>query len=93
MTPLLLTLALLHGADLGMTLDLLHRGASEANPFLSQRASVTTALVASETTFQMYGLHKVSLHHPKLAKILLLASISVEGAIVAHNAQQYRNLR
>lgn len=91
MKPLILTLALLRGADAVTTVDLAHRyGGREANPFMPQNPEAIAALIGVETAIQIYTLVRLEKEHPRLAKIIGWASIGVEAWVVRHNIQQYR---
>lgn len=91
MNTLLLTLALLHVADIGMTVDLLNRyDGHEINPFLPQNQVGIVAITTAESTLQIYALHELNKNHSKLAKAMTFISIGLEGLVVYHNAKQYR---
>jgi hypothetical protein len=91
MNPLLLTLALLHGADITLTnYGISKQGGHEASPFLPKNQIGLTAVVTAESVGQIYFLHAVSKNHPKAAKVMSLIAIGAEGFIVYHNAKQLR---
>ena len=90
MKPLLLVLSLLRGADAGTTLDLMHHaGAHEANPLMPGHAVAQVGVFAGVTVAQDLALLRLSVHHPRVAKVIAWTSIVVEGVTVFHNARQY----
>jgi hypothetical protein len=89
MNTLLLTLALLHSADISLTnYGITVQHGKEINPFLPKSQIGLTAVVAAETTAQIYFLHKLNKNHSRIAKTLTVAMIGLEGFIVVHNVQQ-----
>jgi len=86
--PLLLTLAMLHGADLGTTQVVLSQGGTERNPFVPQNRTANLVVGSAASVADILILYKLGVHHPKLAKVLTVAAIGVEGWAVAHNATQ-----
>ena len=90
MGPLLLTLAMLHGADLGTTQVVLAQGGQERNPFVPQARAANLVVGSLASVADIWILHKLGAHHPKLAKTLTFIAIGVEGSAVAHNATQIR---
>jgi hypothetical protein len=90
MGPLLLTLAILHGADVTTTQVVLAQGGTERNPFVPQNRSANLLVGSAASAADVWILHTLGTHHPKLAKVITIAAIGVEGWAVAHNATQIR---
>ena len=91
MTPLILTLCLLRGADMAMTVDLAYRyGGREVNPLLPQNPAAIAGVMAGVTVAQTWALVRLDDDHPRLARFLAWTSIALEGFAVVHNAREYR---
>jgi hypothetical protein len=91
MTPLILTLCLLRGADVAMTVDLGHRyGGREVNPLLPQNPAAMAGVMAGVTVAQTWALVRLDDDHPRLARVLAWTSIVLEGVAVVHNAREDR---
>jgi hypothetical protein len=87
MTHLLLTLNILLGADAATTHGILSRGGREVL-LPTQNVWAIDGIVAAEGVGMSYGLSKLAVEHPKLAKGLTWTLIGVRGAIVASNLRQ-----
>lgn len=90
MNPILLTLALLHGVDVASTNVILRQGGVEKNPLMPQQPAWNLTIGAAASAGNLWVIHKIEKHHPKLAKTIGLAAIGIEGAVVAHNLTQIR---
>jgi len=88
MNPLLLTLAILHGADVATTQVVLKQGGIELNPVVPQQRAANLLVGSAASAADVWILHKLSAKHPKLAKAIAFTAIGVEGWAVAHNATQ-----
>lgn len=87
MNPLLLTLALLNGADSALTSHVIARGGREAL-LPSQSPIVLGAICVGETGAEAWGLTKLAVSHPKAAKVVGWALVGVRAGIVASNLHQ-----
>jgi hypothetical protein len=90
MNELLLTLAILHGADSALTLTALHHGAYEVNPILGQDAARNTTIKAAAAGAEiglLWWLDRTG--HRRAARIAATVGISFEAAIVGHNVAVY----
>ena len=85
MQSLLLTLALMRGADIASTTVVLHRGGFEQNPVMGSTISQVVTRGTFISVGELVGLHMLSTHHPKLAKTLASVSIGISGAAAGHN--------
>jgi hypothetical protein len=90
MNPILLTLALLHGADLASTQVVLHQGGSERNPLMPQAASWNLAIGSAASAGDIWLLHRIGRSHPRLATVIGIAAIGAEGFAVVHNVRQVK---
>jgi len=88
MKPLLLALATLRGADLATTQVVLGQGGVEANPLLPQSAPWSLGVGVTATVGELYALDRLSKRHPRAAKWIAVGAMSLEGAVVFHNARQ-----
>lgn len=87
MKPLLLSLALLNGADSAITHVALDRGLHEV--VLSQSPYVNHALLGGVTAAEWYALKEKR----RLNTVLVVALIAVRGAVVVNNVNQLRRQR
>lgn len=93
MNGLLLTLVLLHGADATTTATVLDRGGIERNPALSQDIVHNVALQSVWTAGQAIALVQLHRKHARLAKVLGIVALGVEGAIVVRNVRTLQRIR
>lgn len=93
MKPLLITLALAHGADVGTTVYGLSRGAREA--FLpTQNPTAIAAIVSTECAVEAWAVHSLNAQgHPKLARVIGWTLVGVRGSIAAHNWHAIKGLK
>ena len=89
MTPLLLALNLLCGADATTTQVALRHGAREIT-LPTQNPWAATALLASESAGMSYGLLSLNRQHPRLARVIGWTAVGIRAAVVAHNVRELR---
>lgn len=93
MKPLLITLALAHGADVGTTVYGLGHGATEV-VLPTQNPAVISAIVAGEYSLEAFVLARLNTSgHAKLARMVGWTLVGVRGSIAAHNWQAVKRLR
>ena len=93
MTKLLLTLALLQGADRALTYTGLQQGARECNPLLPQRPAANLLVGTATSTLALVLLVKLAHTKRRTAAWLAVGEIGVEGTMVTWNSTQLRSLR
>lgn len=93
MKPLIITLALAHGADVGTTVYGLKHGAREV--FLpTQSPAAIAAIVGGEYAIEVWAVHALSTQgHPKLARVIGWTLVGVRGSIAAHNWRVLRGVQ
>lgn len=89
MKPLVITLALLHGADAATTQSIINSGGHEAL-LPTQNVVAIDSIVAGEATTEIVALTRLRRDHPKLALALGWSLVGIRGAIVASNVRQLR---
>lgn len=85
MKPLLIALAIAHGADAVTTLTAMQGGAHEGNPLLPRQPVALVAVIAAETIVQLVVLERLSRQHPTLARNLGLVAFGVESSAAGWN--------
>ena len=90
MKPLLITLALLNGADSVTTSRALAAGGREVL-IPSQQPIVIGSVIVAETAVEAYGLTRLTLTHPKMANVLGWSLVAARGVVVASNLRQLHN--
>ena len=96
MKPLMVTLAILRGADAAATcIALADTRAAEQNPLFGSRPScaVVIGVQTIALTAQIAGAKRLSDSHPTGAKWLLVGFVVAEGFAVAWNARELQRLR
>lgn len=93
MSALLLTLVLAHGCDGVSTASALSQGARELNPLLPANLAANVSMQAVVTGVQVFALQQLARKHQRWARVLGIAAIGFEGAIVAHNLRTLRQQR
>ena len=91
--PLLLSLALLHGADGVTTARLLTHNGIELNPLLPQRVELNIPSQAGYAGLTLYGLNRLHREHPRAALLGAIAAMVVEGYAVYHNVRSIQQER
>lgn len=89
MKPLLVVLALSHGADLGTTLVGLSHGAHEI-VLPTQSPIAISVIVGAELGVECYGLSQLAKSHPRAAKVIGWSIVGFRTTIAVHNMQQLR---
>lgn len=80
----------LRAADAATTCTVLHQGGREAHPLMPSTCGGSVAAQSAWSAVQVVTLSRLAAEHPKLATWLLVASIAVEGSVVAWNLGQLR---
>ncbi len=87
MTPILLLLAALQCGDVTTSAIALQRGGIEKNPLFPQAIAWNVATQGAVYSGELYAIHRLHHTHPKVAIMLTVAGIAVEGYAVAHNTR------
>ena len=88
-----LTLLVILGrcADAGSSLAAFNAGATERNPLvLSTQPAAFSAQLAAETAVDVLILRRLSVHHPKLARVVGWSLVSASAAVTASNLRTLR---
>lgn len=75
----------LQSGDAVTTHVALARGGHERNPLLTQHALVNDGLFALGAGEMIYAVHRLKPQHPRLAVVVLVGGIALEGWAVRHN--------
>lgn len=90
MTELILTLALLRGADATTSCMAFARGGHEQNPLMPSSCAGQIILQGTALGVEAWALSALAPQHPRLTKVLGVVSIGIEGATVTINLRTLR---
>lgn len=93
MNTLLVIWLAAHGCDAATTHVALNRGGVERNPLYTQSAVTNDLLMAGEAIAIGIGIKKLGPHHPRIAKVLLVAGIGVSSYAAIHNLRTIQAMR
>ena len=92
-TALLITIAALAGADIGLSMAaVMSGGYVEANPLLSplqERPALFGAVKAGITAGAVAGIWKVTTHKPRARIVALIAIVAMQAIVVGVNYTRY----
>lgn len=89
MKTLLVLLCLGNAADTATSLVAFSRGYGELNPLVvSTQPAPFIAEAAAATALEVWALHRIARHHPRLARGLALVQIGASTGVSINNARR-----